>query len=246
MLTTKQITSFVARTTGIGLLCATLACGGDSAGQAAPSSPTPSTFSLSGQVTDSVTSNAIPGAVVLIADGPNASRSATTDASGRYSLTGLQQSGFTVNVTADGYTRTSMGVTLTSNQTVSFQLVRNYDGSFEAPTPSTSVRRVSFRVANGVVVELGIQYRIEILGPFGSSCVATMTLTNMSVPIAAGRFAAPFSVNGFSTTVSATFSSSSGGTGSVGTISFDRWACGTITTVGFAGGTSFTFSKAGS
>lgn len=184
--------------------------------------------------------------MVSIADGPNASRSATTDASGRYSLTGLQRSGFTVSVTADGYTRTSMGVTLTADQTVSFQLVRNYDGSFEAAAPSASVRRVSFRVANGVVVELGIQYRVEIAGPFGSSCTATMTLTNMSVPIAAGRFTAPFLANGFSTTVSATFSSSSGGTGSVGTISFDRWACGSLTTVGFAAGTSFTFSKASS
>ena len=247
MLTTKQIDRFVARTTGVGLLCATVACGGGSGSPAAPSSPTgPSTSSLSGQVTDSVTSNAIPGAVVSIADGPNAGRSATTDASGNYNLTGLQRSGFTVNVTAAGYTPTSRGVTLTSDQTVSFRLTRNLDGSWEASAPSASIRNVSFRVANGVLVELVIQYRVEILGPFGVSCTATMTQTNMSVPITANSFTAPFAVSGFSTTVSATFSSASGGTGSVGTVRFDNWRCGSLTTNGFTVGASFTFSKAGS
>src|SRR5437762_1124451 len=102
------------------------ACGGS--GTSTPTTPTPTptptTFSLSGQVTESGTSTAIGGAKVSIADGPNAGRSTTTDSSGNYSLTGLQQSGFTVNVSADNYQPQSKGMTLTSNQTLSFQLVR--------------------------------------------------------------------------------------------------------------------------
>src|SRR5262249_27063978 len=48
--------------------------------------------------------------------------STTTDASGNYSFSGLEQSGFTVSVSAPTYVTQSEGVTLTSNQTLSFQL----------------------------------------------------------------------------------------------------------------------------
>jgi Carboxypeptidase regulatory-like domain len=67
----------------------------------------------------------MPGATVLIVDGPNAGKSATTDAAGSYSLTGLQQSGFTANASASHYTSQSKSVTLTSDQTLSFQLTRS-------------------------------------------------------------------------------------------------------------------------
>ena len=92
-----------------------------------PSTP-PVVFSLSGQVTDRATGAGIPGARVSIMDGPNAGKSARTDGSGTYSFTALQQSGFTVRVSADTYVSESRGVTLTSNQTLSFQLT---------PQPST-------------------------------------------------------------------------------------------------------------
>jgi hypothetical protein len=61
---------------------------------------------------------------VSVADGPNAAKSIKTDSSGAYNFTGLQQSGFSVNVSATNYVSQSKGVTLTSNQTLSFQLVR--------------------------------------------------------------------------------------------------------------------------
>jgi hypothetical protein len=51
-------------------------------------------------------------------------KSTTTDASGNYGFTGLQQSGFTVNASATNYASQSKSVTLTSNQAVSFQLSR--------------------------------------------------------------------------------------------------------------------------
>jgi hypothetical protein len=55
----------------------------------------------------------------------NGGRSTTTDGSGNYSLVGLQQAGFTVNVSTNGCVSVSRGVTLTSNQTLSFQLWRS-------------------------------------------------------------------------------------------------------------------------
>ncbi len=98
------------------------ACGGSKSTPTSPSSPTPTTFSLSGQVTATTTSAGIAGATVSIADSTNAGKSATTDASGNYSFAALQQAGFTVNVTANGYVSSSKGVTLTSNQTLAFSL----------------------------------------------------------------------------------------------------------------------------
>jgi hypothetical protein len=108
------------------------ACGGSST-PTAPSTPQSTTFTLSGQVTDSTAGTGISGATITIVDGPNASKSATTDSSGGYSLSGLPSSTFTVSVSAGNYTSHSKSVTLTSNQTVSFQLVRlsaTIDGTY--------------------------------------------------------------------------------------------------------------------
>jgi Carboxypeptidase regulatory-like domain len=98
----------------------------------APTTTTPTMFSLSGQVTDSGTGIGIAGARVSIADGPNAHVVTSTDAAGNYRFTGLQQSGFTVDVSASNYMSQSQGVTLTSNQTLSFQLTRQPS----IPTPA--------------------------------------------------------------------------------------------------------------
>ena len=83
--------------------------------------PTPSTFTLSGQVT-STSGAAINGARVTIADGQNAGKSTTTDASGNYAIASLAVSGFTVNFSATNFFATAKSVTLTSNQTLSAQL----------------------------------------------------------------------------------------------------------------------------
>src|SRR5262249_4009863 len=89
----------------------------------APSqTPPPQTFSLSGRVTDNTTSTPIVGATLSIADGPNAGKSAMSDASGNYTFTGLQQSGFTVTASARTYLSQSKSVTLTANQTLDFTL----------------------------------------------------------------------------------------------------------------------------
>lgn len=111
------------------VISATIGCGGSSSPTApSPSptpTPTPTTFTLSGTVT-STTGAAISGATVRIEDGPDAGKSATTNASGNYSLASLRQAGFTVRASATNYHPDSKGVTLTSNLTLGFQL---------APTP---------------------------------------------------------------------------------------------------------------
>jgi len=105
------------------------ACGGGGGGgstptPSSPTPPTPTTWTLSGRVTETPPTQTIPiaGATVRVTDGPNANRSATTDSGGNYTLSNLQQSGFTVSVTADGYQPRSQGVDLTQNRTLNFEL----------------------------------------------------------------------------------------------------------------------------
>jgi hypothetical protein len=89
-----------------------------------PATPAPTTFSLTGRVTESAPSAfvAVSGATLSVADGPNAGRTATTNNNGDYQFTGLQGGGFTVSVTAPGYQATSAGINLTGNLTRSFSL----------------------------------------------------------------------------------------------------------------------------
>jgi hypothetical protein len=106
---------------GFLFLIMAIACGGSKGTATSPSS---TTLTLSGQVTDDMGGRGISGATVSIADGLNAGKSTTTDGLGDYSFTGLQQAGFTVNVSASNYVSQSKGVTLTSNQILSFHLRR--------------------------------------------------------------------------------------------------------------------------
>jgi hypothetical protein len=107
------------------LLIAASACRDRRAVTSPTTTPAATTFSVSGQVTDSASPKTIAGATVIIGDGPNAGRSTTTDDSGSYRLTDLQPSGFTVRVSADNYYPQDRGVTLTTNQTLSFRLNRS-------------------------------------------------------------------------------------------------------------------------
>jgi hypothetical protein len=107
------------------LVVVTCACSGGKSTTTSPS-PTPNptaSLSLAGKVTNLFTGSAISGATVSIADGPNAGKVATTDISGAYDFTALQQSGFTVTVSADNYISGSQGVTLTATtRSLNFQL----------------------------------------------------------------------------------------------------------------------------
>lgn len=87
---------------------AAAACGGGTGAANGPTSPTATTppaiptvaFSLSGLVSDSTATSryadGIPEATITITDGPNAGRSVEGDASGHYSMSGLQPGTYTI------------------------------------------------------------------------------------------------------------------------------------------------------
>ena len=101
---------------------AVVGCGGSS--PSAPTPPSAAAWTLSGTVTSAAT-GAIIGATVRILDGPNANAQTVTDAGGRYWFANLQQAGFTVQASANGFATVTRGVTLTTNTTADFQLPRN-------------------------------------------------------------------------------------------------------------------------
>jgi hypothetical protein len=97
------------------------ACGGSST----TPTPTPSTntWSLTGTITSSA-GGVINAATVAIVDGPGLGRQSATDVAGHYGFAGLHQAGFSVRVSAPGYTSTTQGITLTANTVTDVQLVR--------------------------------------------------------------------------------------------------------------------------
>ena len=130
------------------------ACGGGGGSPTSPApSPTPApvvTGTLSGVIT-SAAGGGVGGAVVRIVDGPNAGRTATADGNGRYELTGLTLSGFTIEVTAPDHVGSSRGVTVspaTPTATANFTLLpsqlwtRSGSGNsvFDMPRHVTRVR----------------------------------------------------------------------------------------------------------
>jgi hypothetical protein len=140
-----------------------------------PTMPSPPTmFSLSGDVSDRSSGAGIAGASVSIADGPNAHVATSTDASGHYSFTGLQQSGFTVNVSASAYVSQAKGVTLTSNETLSFQLERQ---PVVPPPPGTTIVSFNGLSVNGASVSRYTESGVTVL-PTSGAWVAATTLGN--------------------------------------------------------------------
>lgn len=115
------------------LLCATAACTAkDITGNgtrnisvsSVSTSPSPTTVSLLGRVTDAATSAGVGGATLSIADGPNDGKSTTSDFGGNYAFLGLDPSDFRVTITAARYVTQTKHVTLTANETLEFQLVK--------------------------------------------------------------------------------------------------------------------------
>jgi hypothetical protein len=151
-------------------LACTWACSASKGTTTAPSpTPTPTTtFSLTGRVTgggifaEQISSRPISGATVAIVDGPNAGVSTTTDVSGNYTFSALQQSGFTVRASANGYISQGRGVTLTSNQALNFTLT-------QPPGPIVLTGRVTDITTSapisGATVSINGRYR----GPTDSS-----------------------------------------------------------------------------
>ena len=91
------------------LLVPLLACSGSETETLSPAAPSPAapstrtTFTLSGQVIASRTRLPISEATVSVIYGSDAGRSATTDTSGNFSFTEMQQSSVIVEVSAAEY-----------------------------------------------------------------------------------------------------------------------------------------------
>ncbi len=98
-------------------------CGGTTSGTVTPVQPSATTFDFTGTVSGDPSGAPIAGARVAISDGPNAGRSATTNASGAFSLTGLARSGFTAMFSAQGFVDGSRPVTLDRNVQLDVRLV---------------------------------------------------------------------------------------------------------------------------
>jgi hypothetical protein len=97
--------------------------------------PTPApatTFTLTGTVTDGTSHGILPNITVQISSGTNVGKSAVTDGSGNYTLSGLTAGTFTVSVGATSYQTTTQQVTLTGNARVDLVLQR----VAAAPTPT--------------------------------------------------------------------------------------------------------------
>jgi len=82
-------------------------------------------LTLSGMITDGYSTGILPGIVVQIVDGTNQGKSATTDATGSYSLGDLSTGTFTVSISAIRYMTATRSVTLARDTRLNVVLQRN-------------------------------------------------------------------------------------------------------------------------
>jgi hypothetical protein len=97
----------------------------------------PSNFTLSGTLTDGTSHGILPGITIQITAGTNVGRSAVTDGSGNYMMSGLSAGTFTLSVSAVAYYTTTQQVTLSSNTQVNLVLQRT-PAPPPGPTPPPS------------------------------------------------------------------------------------------------------------
>jgi hypothetical protein len=101
------------------ILMALIAIGGARCGSTSPST---TGITLTGLVTITGTSSGIAGATLTVAAGTNAGKSATTDSTGHYTLTGLVAGSTSIRLSAANFVSTVMVVSVNANQTVNMFL----------------------------------------------------------------------------------------------------------------------------
>ena len=87
-------------------------------------STVPSSFGLSGNVTDAATGAALSGFTVQVIDGPNAGKTATTDSAGRYAIPEVAKGTTTVAASGASYDTQSRTVTIAGDTQLDFALRR--------------------------------------------------------------------------------------------------------------------------
>ena len=98
--------------------------------------PPPATFAVNGTVTDGTSHGILPNITVQIASGTNIGKSAVTDGSGNYVLSGLTAGTFTLSAAATSYQTTTQQVTLSASNRVDLVLQRTVTTS-PTPPPNT-------------------------------------------------------------------------------------------------------------
>ena len=98
---------------------------------------TRSTYTLTGTVRDGTSGGVLPGIVVVVQDGVNAGKGATTSNAGTYSISDLLAGSFTLAAAATGYQTTTKPVSLSGNMGLDFVLPRNSPTPTPTPSPST-------------------------------------------------------------------------------------------------------------
>jgi hypothetical protein len=87
-------------------------------------------------VTDGTSGGILPNIVVQITDGSNSGKSAKTDGSGNYSLTGVSPGTFTMSASAVSYQTFTRQITATVNTRADFVLQRVVSAPAPAPAPT--------------------------------------------------------------------------------------------------------------
>lgn len=123
---TPITTSFIMRLVAATAIVVAAACGGSGTPTSpAPAPAAPAGMTLSGIVTEAFPTETtpVPNARVVIDDGINAAKSTTADASGRYSLSGVQAAQFNLHAEAAGYEDRSGTIFFTGDRVLNFQLL---------------------------------------------------------------------------------------------------------------------------
>jgi hypothetical protein len=113
-----------------------------------PALPAPSTFTLTGFITDRDTNGGIDGARVEAINGANAGKATTTNSAGAYSLAGLVGETFRMRASAGGYESGEQNVTVPDITRADLQLHRPSSaacaysvaptGTLDVPTPGNT------------------------------------------------------------------------------------------------------------
>lgn len=137
-----------ARSAVVALCLSVFACGEPAP---MPPMPQPTTFTLSGRVTDADTGVPLAGAAVNILDGKDAARTAVTDAAGSFRLTGLTAGGFTFRVRDDGYDSFFQGVTFVADTSIEIRMK-----AAKQTLAGTWTGALSFTTANGARQDVAV------------------------------------------------------------------------------------------
>jgi hypothetical protein len=104
--------------------------------------PTPSTFSISGTVTDGTSRNPVPNATVQITSGTSAGKSAVTDSDGTYFLTGVSAGACTLSAAEPHYKTTTQQLSLAAGMRIDLVLQRTTDPTPTPQPPATTCCKV--------------------------------------------------------------------------------------------------------